>query len=116
MKIYIAHNFSARQELARSIVPYLKSRGHEVTSRWIWDHSNQVGAEWAQHDLDDVDSADALLVFLDQCGNTPGRGKFVEFGYAMAKGKKVYALGTDTNCIFIYLPQVTRITGLEQVI
>lgn len=115
MKIYIAHNFAARQELARSVVPYLKARGHEITSRWIWDHTNQMNQEWAEKDLADLDAADALLVYLDNCGNTPGRGKYVEFGYAAARGKRIYAHGLDEGLIFVLLPGVVRIASLEQI-
>ncbi len=115
MKIYIAHNFAARQELARSVVPYLKSKGHEVTSRWIWDHTNQLNQEWAEKDLADLDAADALLLYLDNAGNSPGRGKYVEFGYAAARGKRIFAHGMDDSCIFILLPGVKRIASLEEI-
>jgi len=115
MRIYIAHNFAARTELARSVVPYLQARGHEITSRWISDPNNQPGQEWALNDVSDVDKADAVLIYLDNTGNTPGRGKWFEMGYAYARGKAVYAYGVDDQCIFIHLPRVQRIVCLSEI-
>lgn len=42
MKIYIAHNFAARQELLDTIVPTLEALGHTVTSQWIKSGDHRV--------------------------------------------------------------------------
>jgi len=115
MKIYIAHNFAAREWL-KLTVDTLRSLGHEVTSTWIWEdwhQNNGLGRECAIQDLLDIDQADALLLFIDQYGDSHGRGKYVEFGYAYAKGKKCYLIGDGLGCVFYNLPRVERITKLE---
>lgn len=116
MKIYIAHNYSAGPALCASVVPYLQSLGHTITSRWIIEPETCTGNNMssALMDLQDIDRADALLLFVDQVGSTPGRGKWFEFGYAHAKGKDIYLHGTETGCVFMNLPCVTRILNLSQ--
>jgi nucleoside 2-deoxyribosyltransferase len=120
MKIYVAHNFAARNELARKALAMLDRMGHEVTSRWITDDTHTASSEdqnrkSAMADLEDIDRADAILLFVDQVGSTPGRGKWVEFGYAYAKGKRCYLYGVCTQCIFIHLPGVYRILSFDEI-
>lgn len=116
MKIYIAHNLAAKDFLARVVVPALGSIGHVVISRWIKEQLPQSGESGALMDLEDIDKADAILFFADQVGNTPGRGKFFELGYAYAKKKKIYIYGVDESCIFYNLPgEVYRIVSLQAV-
>ena len=113
MKIYIAHNFAARESLLPSIVSTLEKWGHEITSQWL---VCQKGAmpETATMDIEDVDRADAILFFTEQYGPTPGRGKYFELGYAYASGKTVFILGKADNCIFFRLPKVIRLTSLNE--
>jgi nucleoside 2-deoxyribosyltransferase len=114
MKIYIAHNFAARQTLLLTVVPTLERMGHVVTSRWIKEGGSGTRENDAHKDLDDVLKADALLFYTDQCGNTPGRGKFFELGYAFAQGKRCYLMGQDDSCVFYFLQGVRRITSLNE--
>lgn len=112
MKIYIAHNFAARLELREHLVPFLTRLGHEVTSTWITDdsHVDKLNAKQsALIDLSDIDRADALVLYVDQFGDSPGKGKFLELGYAIAKGKRVYLWGKDDSSVFYHLPQVIRL-------
>lgn len=119
MKIYLAHNFKARWWL-RDYIKLLESMGHTVTSSWIVDDSHcqpEESAVFKQDDalsetsavadLNDIDVADALILFTDQYGERPGKGKWMEFGYALAKGKKIFIHGQDTrSSVFYHLPQV----------
>lgn len=113
MKIYLAHNFAARLVL-RPVVERLTQLGHEVTSRWITDDAHvleSTAAQNARDDLDDVDRADALVIFTDQFAERPGRGKFVELGYAMGKGKRIYLCGVpDPTCVFYNLQGLRQIS------
>lgn len=112
MKIYLAHNLAARGALV-PIVDMIEKMGHEVTSTWITKELN-TEEEGAITDLADIDRSDALLLFIDQFGPTPGRGKYIEFGYALAKGKKCFIYGEDKeSCCFFFLPQVTHIRNLN---
>lgn len=109
MKIYLAHNFKARWWL-RDYIKLLEASGHTVTSSWIVDDSHideKNEALSAIIDFNDIDLADALILFTDQYGEKPGKGKFMEFGYALAKGKKVFIHGQDTtSSVFYHLPDV----------
>lgn len=111
MKIYIAHNFKARWWL-RDYKAFLEGIGHVVTSRWISQNypeirNPEMEQKFALEDLADIDAADALILFTDQYGDSPGKGKFMEFGYALAKGKEIYIHGKDIqSSIFYYLPGV----------
>jgi hypothetical protein len=117
VKIYLAHNFAARLML-RGTVRLLEANGHEVTSTWITDDSHidpSKKVASASVDLVDIDRADALLLFTDQFADRPSKGKFVEFGYALAKGKKVFIFGVDRNCIFYNLPGVYKLDSIESI-
>lgn len=110
MKIYLAHNFKARWWL-RDYIKLLERAGHIVTSSWIVDDSHcesgHSRATSAISDFNDIDASDALILFTDQYGDSPGKGKYMEFGYALAKGKKVYIHGLDTtSSVFYHLPDV----------
>jgi len=111
MKIYLAHNFKARWWL-RDYKALLELNGHKVTSRWITQNypeirTHEIEQKAALEDLEDIDAADALILFTDQYGDSPGKGKFMEYGYALAKGKQIYIHGKDIqSCIFYYLPGV----------
>lgn len=116
MKIYIAHNYAARQDL-RLVVSALLRYGHEITSRWITDDSivDGLDAKTARMGLDDIDRAYALLLFTDNFGDRPGKGKYVELGYAIASGKKIFLIGQDTSCVFYHLPHLVRIQDLREI-
>ena len=117
MKIYVAHNFAARDRLRGVLVP-LQVR-HEVTSRWIYDDSHLakgLSAESARDDVDDIERADALLIFVDQFGERPGKGKFWEWGFAFGLGKEIIIVGEDSACIFFHLhdPLIRRFTTFHE--
>lgn len=136
MKIYIAHNYAAREVLPQAIA-HLNVLGHEVTSRWITDDAHEGNnATTAQVDLDDIDRANALLFFTDNYGERPGKGKYVELGYAIALNQvsgnrthgdhvmriipdqkpKIFLYGKDqSTCVFYHLPCCIHITSLEEI-
>lgn len=124
MKFYFAGPFAYgqrlkdfRDELYRAyprkhgIVPIF------VTSTWIdippGTRSNNAfeAAAYAAQDLRDVDEADMLLLF-----NPPGfpqsPGRNIEFGYAMAKGKRLGIVG-KAHGVFQYLPGIERFKHIE---
>lgn len=117
MKIYIAHNFKAREYLPKFIIPAIIAQGHEVTSTWITDASHISSynkRQSAEIDLADIDRADAILLFVDQYGERHGKGKFLELGYAYAKGKRCFLYGPDDSCIFYSLIGMERVTTDDQ--
>ena len=114
MKIYIAHNYAAKSVLL-PVIDLLTKQGHQVTSRWITDDTHDgLNAETAQADIDDIDRAEALLLFTDNWGDRPGKGKYMELGYALGTNKKVFLFGRDESCVFYFLPQMVRISHLSE--
>jgi len=113
MNIYIAAPYSCRN-FAIAVMTTLELRGHVVTSRWLKDDSETLNDEWARNDLYDVASADALFAL-----NLPGwedkgtGGRHVEFGYALALGKRIVLVGQRSN-IFHYLNAVLVVSTIDE--
>jgi hypothetical protein len=119
MNIYLASRYSRNDEM-KGIRDVLQALGHKITSRWIDCHPDVVGdftesfdsemlntnpeqcAPLGQHDLDDIDKADTVISFTGFGGKG---GRHVEFGYALAKGKKLFIVGPREN-VFHTLQQV----------
>lgn len=115
IRYYLAAAFSRREEM-RGYRDELLAKVHnsEVTSRWVSDgkwaeefspnmlnDSPQVCISIAEGDLDDIVEADVLVLFTGA-----GRGgRHVEFGYALALGKRLVVIGTR-EIVFHTLPIV----------
>jgi nucleoside 2-deoxyribosyltransferase len=118
---YLAARYSRHPEM-QAVRDVLQSLGHQVTSRWIdchtaitGDHSKSFTPEIlnerpdecavvALHDLEDLVAADAIIFFSE--GGAPGKGgRFVEWGYAYALGKRMILVGDREN-VFHTLPWV----------
>lgn len=108
-KVYLASRYSRHDEM-RGVRDVLGSlAGIKVTSRWIDCHTDVVGdfkesftveflaehpekcAPLGQHDLDDIRAADTVISFTSSDGGKGGR--HVEFGYALALGKRCIVIG-----------------------
>lgn len=116
MKVYIAHNFAARDYLNQEIIPLLRAAGHECTSSWIWDDSHlyhKNAQQSAVKDLADIDKASDIIIFLNAFADRTGRGKWFEFGYALRAGKRCIAVGEDKSCIFCNLPNIRLVATIE---
>lgn len=119
MKVYLAHNYAARGWL-KQVVPMFEAAGHEVTSRWIKDVKN-VDTEDALIDLEDIQSANVLVLFTDQFGVTPGKGKFLEMGYMLGlqqfyKQVHIILVGKDTTSCIFYALADAKVKSVEDVI
>jgi len=108
VKIYLAANYSMHPEM-REHAAALGAHGHEVTSEWInGTHGGDDRAAYARIDLRDVDAADAVIFFSESPLHSRTRGgKHVEFGYALAKGKRIFIIGGCYN-VFHYLPEIVQ--------
>jgi nucleoside 2-deoxyribosyltransferase len=112
MYIYIATKFD-QKPLAEFVGYRLQTLGHKVTSRWhSFKEDNDMQAA-AIRDLEDIDAADAVLVIDWDIKN--GCGMWVEMGYALGKGKKVFILRSSGRGVFHFLPQVTAIDNVEDI-
>lgn len=120
MRVYLAGRFSRREELLRW-ADALRSLGHSVNARWLTDpfhrlevddlpmNTQAFNRELAFHDLQDIQSCDTLL-YSGPAG-TRG-GCHVEFGIAIALGKRLIWIGPPTH-VFSWLPQVERFSDFE---
>lgn len=120
-KIYLAARYSRHPEM-QTYRAALEALGYVVTSRWInGDHMMaEEGSPEAKHDerirfaredMDDLMAADIVIAFAEEPRKTTGRGgRHVEFGMALAAGKRVLAASWREN-VFFCLPQVEFYPG-----
>ena len=117
MKIYMASRYSRIKEMGEAAA-VLRSMGHEITSRWInGDHQisddglsieakQEERVRFATEDLHDLMVADCCLNFSEKPRGTNSRGgRHVEYGIALAAGKRVVVIGPREN-VFHCLPVV----------
>lgn len=106
MKVYLAATFASRP-LMEVVADRLKTHGFEITARWVYGGEEGLTREQiAILDLEDVDAADAVVSFTYPRGTlTSGGGRHVEFGYGLAKGKKLILIGAREN-VFHEFPGV----------
>lgn len=112
-RVYTAHNYIARDFILTEIKPILEAKGHSITSRWLTENFPNT-LESAVMDLEDIEKSDALILFIDQFGPTPGRGKYLELGYAIRAGKKCILVGEHfESCVFYKLPSLRYTKTIE---
>jgi len=122
MFIYLAARFARWPEIAAK-ARELEAQGHTITSRWHngshtakfpYDrtaHSEQL-ATFAVEDLEDIDHADALVLFTEH-GQHQGGSRHVEAGYAIATKKRIFIVGPREN-VFYHLDQVCQLNTWEE--
>lgn len=121
MKIYLAAPYAAR-DILKDHLSFWQDHGYEVTCGWvkgtrplgaasygISEVSTQEEVEaHALMDLEDVDRADAVVLYTAQyiaaaagldpvAHNLTSGGRHVEVGYALAKDKPVVVIGPLEN-------------------
>lgn len=113
MRIYLAALYSRREEMEEH-ANRIKQKGHEITARWVYGGEEGLSREdIALMDIEDVDRADIVISFTHPRGFlTPGGGRHVEFGYALAKNKKLVIIGHFEN-IFHHMPNVELFEDLD---
>lgn len=108
-KIYLAARYSRRKELCVYRHDLLLM-GHEVTSRWLEPNpegeaaenrgtlTTEERADYADKDLTDLLQSDIVVSFTEppRSGQSRG-GRHVEFGFAMACGKRCVVIGHREN-------------------
>ena len=106
MKVYLAALFSRRAEM--------ETYANKITARWVYGGEDGLSrTEIALMDIEDVDKADAIISFTHPRGTmTTGGGRHVEFGYALAKGKKLIVIGAYEN-VFHHMPNVQIYSDLD---
>lgn len=119
MKAYLAAKFSRREELELGVVPYLTAalKDFSCTARWVFGGEDGLSrSEVAELDLDDVDKADTIILFThERSSPQPGGGRFVEFGYALGKGKRCIVIGPAEN-VFMFSDRVEIYESLTELV
>lgn len=112
-KIYLAAKYSRREEM-EALVPKFKNTPFEVNARWVFGEEEIMTAnDIAIMDLVDVANSSAIMVFTHERSEPqPGGGRFVEMGYALALGNKVFVIGPIEN-VFCASEDVTRYDTFE---
>lgn len=118
MKIYTAATF-VEQKRIRQHKEQLIQLGHNVLSTWLEEQvkpggmtDEQFGRKMAAKDLQEIRAADCVILDLENPSKT--MGKMVEFGFALAHHKLIYAVGVPpTGSIFVLLADRTFATWEE---
>lgn len=117
IKVYLAARYSRREEL-NGYAAQLRELGCVVTSRWL-DGDHQVDdrglsteaeaserVRFACEDWSDLEDADWCISFTESPRSANSRGgRHVEFGAALALGKRCVVVGPREN-VFHCIPQV----------
>ena len=111
VKVYIAAPYPER-EAAQAVMRDLENQiGFEVTSTWLRE-MDELADAYARLDLADVGRADVLVALNPSAWtNTGTGGRHVEFGYALALGKRIVLVGERSN-IFHYLSDVVVVPNV----
>lgn len=107
MKVYLAARFSDRPQM-EEVADYLKTYGFDITARWVYGGEEGLSEPAiAKLDLEDVEAADTVVSFTFPRGTimATGGGRHAEFGYALARGKKLVLIGEREN-VFHHMPGV----------
>lgn len=125
MRVYLASRYSRGPEL-QGVAARLDAAGHEVVCRWITHHdgaletsltSEQLTADpkaaekYALCDVQDLQTADAVVSFTDKAGGKGGR--HVEFGMAWGLGLRLVVVGPREN-VFHTLREVEHHATIEE--
>lgn len=126
MKIYLAARYSQYKYLQK-IAHILSLKGHDITSRWIMgghEISKEGSTEahflerrkFAEDDLHDLQNSDCCISFTEEPRSSLSRGgRHVEFGIALALGKRNIVIGPAEN-VFHCLPQVEIFDSIESLL
>lgn len=111
MKVYLCGRYGRRDEF-RELRNILEKNGVLVVSRWLdtdWERKEDGGSsaapaeyrqEYAEIDMRDVLAADAVVCVTEPPRGGGRGGRHVEFGLALAWGKKLVVVGYRENLFY----------------
>jgi len=118
MKIYLAASYVRRLEIL-GYKQLLEEDGIIITSEWVTGIHEQTPwteTTYAQHDLECIREADIFMGFTEP-ENVDSKykrgGRHVEFGYAIAYGKRLVIVGPLENA-FYYLLNVIQFSDFAK--
>ncbi len=105
MRYHLAARYARRVELCR-YREQLLSIGDTVTSRWLdFRKMPSWSCGIAREDCEDLMAADAVIIFTEIPNTVLATGgRHVEFGLALAQGKRVIIVGPRENVFHYLLP------------
>lgn len=114
-KYYLAARFSRRAEMQEKAELIQSLHPCEVVARWVFGGEEGLDRRAiALLDLEDVDKCNTFVLFTHPRGSKqPGGGRFVEFGYALAKKKRCIIVGEYEN-VFVSHPNVLVYNNWEE--
>ena len=117
MRVYLSARFQRREQLNAYRLS-LVQHGIEVTSRWLTQPAPELTddswRELAAIDREDVERADALILFAES-ERDGGGGRHVEFGMALVLGKKIIVIGQVEN-LFQRAPEVKVVSSWDEAV
>lgn len=128
MKFYIAGRFVNKDEVA-AFARHVRGSGHDVISTWTDERhsptvemsevSDEELADTACRDLQEIIDCDRMIFFAESDTFATARnGRHVEFGIALALGKRIDVIGPRENIfhhcfnVFHYPSKVMYLTML----
>lgn len=116
MRIYLAARYSRMEEL-RGYADELVAAGHVITARWIRGGNgipetaevDMESQQFALEDYRDLQAADTVISWTEppRVESTARGGRHVEFGLALAMGKRLLVVGPREN-LFHTMPNVRQ--------
>jgi hypothetical protein len=118
MKIHLAARYDRRWEML-GVASTLERAGHEVTSRWMAGRGDDPAFVPAVEDLLDLTRSDCLVSFTDEpthhAARSAGGARHVEFGVALATGKRLCIVGPREN-VFHHLLAVEAYATVDALV
>ena len=100
MNYYLAASF-ADKKFAQLFAKRLAEKGYACYARWVFAEDDEEGLvgdalppgaeRFARQDLSDIDECEAFVLLT---GDADSPGKTFEAGYALARGKRIFPVGT----------------------
>lgn len=118
MRAYVAGRFTGQARI-KVEAQRLRDLGWKINASWLDSVENDVGysvedgQRYANRDLDEILSADILV--LDTLDESTTGGREVEFGYAYACDKGLVVVGPHRN-VFHYLEPVFHFDSWDEFI
>lgn len=114
LRVYLAAPYRQKEQI-RNYAIELQSLGIIVTSRWLdepdkptvqlKEQDPSILREYAAHDVDDVATADVMVLWTDPTKTIVRQGRTLESGIALALNIPILVMGLEYENIFHYLPE-----------
>jgi nucleoside 2-deoxyribosyltransferase len=113
VSIYLAAKYGRREEMEEIAIRLMNEYGYDITARWVFGgEEGKTNEEISIFDLEDVAAADTVVNFTEYPDTYTTGGRHVEYGYAIATGKRLVVIGPREN-VFHHYPTVEQFDTLS---